>query len=277
MANSGNKELASTATQLSAEIARVLRNRKGLTQEQVGKQIGYTASAVSAMETGAQPASDEMYLALDAAIGDGLGIFKSAVKYVRLDKFPKYSKDFLLLEQRAITLSVYEATVIYGLFQTEAYARALISGGYPPLSEQRVNELVEARLARRALLEQDPPPLIELILDEAALRRRLGSPDIMREQLLQLLVDGRRRNVTLQVMPLDRGLRGEHAGVRGPMILVQTKDHEHLFYMEAQGLGTLIEDPAAVTPYSHRYAKIRAEALSPDESLAFVEQLAGEQ
>ncbi|NUL21808.1 helix-turn-helix domain-containing protein [Streptomyces lunaelactis] len=277
MANSGNKELASTATQLSAEIARVLRNRKGLTQEQVGKQIGYTASAVSAMETGAQPASDEMYLALDAAIGDGLGIFKSAVKFVRLDKYPKQFKDFALLEQRAITLSVYEPMVIYGLFQTEAYARALISGGYPPLSDQRVDELVGARMAQKVLLERDPPAMIELILDEATLRRRLGSPEIMREQLLHLVAETQRRNVTLQVMPLDRGLRGEHAGVRGPLVLVETRDHEHLFYLEEQDLSMLIDDPAQVTTYSHRYAKIRAEALSPDESLAFVEQLAGDQ
>ncbi|NUK23420.1 helix-turn-helix domain-containing protein [Streptomyces lunaelactis] len=276
MANSGNKELASTATQLSAEIARVLRNRKGLTQEQVGKQIGYTASAVSAMETGAQPASDEMYLALDEAIGDGLGIFKSAVKYVRLDKYPKYSRDFLLLEQRAITLSVYEHLFIYGLFQTEAYARALFTCGYPPRTDQQVDELVQARMTRKALLECDPLPMIELILDEGALRRGFGSPEIMREQLLQLVADGRRRNVTLQVMPLDRGLRGEHAGGHGPMILVETKDHGRLFYLEAQGLGVLVDDPAEVAAYSHRYAKIRAEALSPDESLAFVEQLAGE-
>lgn len=80
----------------------------------------------------------------------------------------------------------------------------------------------------------------------------------------------------LQVLPMDRGLRGTHAGDRGAMKLVVTKDHEHVVYMENEDQGILISEPAEVSQLAHRYAKIRAQALSPDDSLGLIERLAGE-
>lgn len=135
MARAENKETAGPATRLVANVAKNLRIRQGLTQEQLGSELGYSGAAVSAMETFAQPASDDMLVQLERVLGSGTGIFEQAREYVRLDKYPAQFKDYVLLEQKAVGLSLYATLVVHGLFQTEAYARALIGGGYPPLPD----------------------------------------------------------------------------------------------------------------------------------------------
>ncbi|MEV8392975.1 MULTISPECIES: helix-turn-helix transcriptional regulator [unclassified Streptomyces] len=276
MARAENKETAGPATRLVADVARRMRLKKKLTQEQLGKEIGFSGAAVSAMETCAQPASDEMLVALERVLGEGMGIFEQAREYVRLDKYPEQFKDYVLLEQKAVGLQLYAVHAIHGLFQTEEYARALIGGGYPPLPEQRVEELVEVRMARKALFDRVPTALLELILDESVFTRPIGSQEIMRRQLLHLSECAKRRNVMLQVLPLDCGLSGEHAGAHGEMNLVETPDHDHLVYLEPQDESLLISDPTKVSTYAQRYAKIRAQALGPRESLGLIERLAGD-
>ncbi|MCX4528046.1 helix-turn-helix transcriptional regulator [Streptomyces sp. NBC_01551] len=277
MAKADNKATASGVTRLVARLARALREREKLTQTALGEKLGYTGSAISALETCAQPPSDEMLVALEQTIGGGLGVFEEAREWVRLEKFPQHFQDFALLEKQALTLSMFETQVISGLFQTDAYARALIAGGFPVLSDQRVEELVEVRLARKALFEREPVALIELILDEAALHRAVGSRDIMRDQYQHLAELAHRRNVTVQILPLDCGFAGEQAGLRGGgMTLIETLKHERLVYMEPQDESLLLSDLAKVSVYSQRYAKIRAQALGPRESLGLIKKLAGE-
>ncbi|MGW4194137.1 helix-turn-helix domain-containing protein [Streptomyces sp. NPDC005004] len=278
LARAANKAQAGGAARMVAALAKALREQLGLTQEELGRMTGYTASAISAMETCAQPASDAMLVALEKAIGGGLGLFEKARKLMLMDKYPPQFKDFALMEAEAVTLSSYQTYVIDGLFQTPAYARALIGGGFPQLPNVQVDELVEARIARRALFERtNPTPMVELILDEAALRRTIGSEDIQRDQLHALADDAERENVSLQVVRLNRGARGSHAGTRGDMVLVVTKDHEHVVYLEIEDESTLISDPVKVARLNHRYAKIRSQALSPDESVSFIRKLAGEE
>ncbi|MGW5100731.1 helix-turn-helix domain-containing protein [Streptomyces sp. NPDC004100] len=261
-----------------AALAKALREQLGLTQEEVGRMTGYTASAISAMETCAQPASDAMLVALEKAIGGGLGLFEKARTLMLMEKYPPQFKDFALMEAEAVTLSSYETYVIHGLFQTQDYARALIGGSFPKLSDEEIEQLVDARLARRALFDRsDPTAMIELILDETALKRPFGSWEILRAQLRSLAEDAERDNVSIQVMAHDRGARGPHAGERGNMVLVETKEHHHVVYLEAQDESVLINEPAKVARLAHRYAKIRTQAMSPDDSLSLIRKLAGEE
>lgn len=276
MARAENKVEASGTAHLVATLAKALREQQQLTQTELGKLMGYTGSAVSAMETCAQPASDEMLVQLEETIGGGLGVFDKARKWMLLEKYPSRFRGFAELEAGAVTLSSYETLVVDGLFQTESYARALIGGSFPPVSEQKREELVEARLARRALFVRDPTPMIELILEESVLKRPFGSWEVQQEQLRSLAEDAQRDNVCVQVLPMERGLRGTYAGDRGAMKLVVTKEHEHVVYMEIEDQGILISDPPEVSQLAHRYAKIRAQALSPDDSLSLIERLAGE-
>ncbi|MFJ2397142.1 helix-turn-helix transcriptional regulator [Streptomyces sp. NPDC087843] len=276
MARAENKVEAGGTAHMVAAMSKAFREQHQFTQEELGRQIGYTASAISAMETCAQPASDKMLVKLEEVIGGGFGLFETARKYVLLDKYPPQFKNFALMEAQAVTLSSYETYVVDGLFQTEDYARALIDGGFPKLTEEKVNELVEARLARKELFHRDPTAMIELILDEAVLKRPFVSWEIQHGQLRSLAEDAERDNVSIQVMPLERGLRGSHAGATGAMKLVETKEHHRVVYLEIEDESILVSDPAKVARLSHRYAKIRTQALSPDDSLSLIRQLAGE-
>lgn len=275
MASAENKQTASPTALMVAEVARTMRIHQGWTQEQLGHELGYSAAAVSAMETCAQPASDAMLVELERALGNGMGIFEAARRYMRMERYPEQFQDYALLEQAALSLQLFATNVIHGLFQTEAYARALIGGGCPPLSDQRVEELVHLRMERTALFDRDPVPMIEIIIEEAVLRRVIGGEEVMREQLLHLVECARRRNVTLLVLPLDAGKYGEYAAGHGGMSLVETPAHEHLVYLEVQDESLLISDPAKVSVYAQRYAKIRSQALGPRESLDLIKRLAG--
>ncbi|MFD3542985.1 helix-turn-helix transcriptional regulator [Streptomyces sp. NPDC058662] len=276
MAKAANKETAGGTTRLVSHLARALREKEKLTQRELGEKLGYSAAAISALETCAQPASDEMLIGLEEAIGDGLGVFEVARELVRLDRYPAQFKDFAGLEQKTLAASSYQPLVIDGIFQTRAYASALINGSFPPVSDRRVAELVDGRMARKALFDRDPVALIELVVEESVLTRRVGTEEVMQAQMQCLLHYARRRNVTLQVLPPNRGERTDHVGLYGPLKLVETPSHDHLVYLEVQDEGLLISDPAKVSMYTQRYAKIRAQALSPDESLGLIERLAGE-
>lgn len=275
MASAENKDSASPAAKLVAKVTRMLRVQRDWSQDRLGDELGYSAAAVSAMETCAQPASDAMLVALKRVLSEGSDVFETARLYMRMERLPEQFQDYALLEQAAISLQLFANNVIHGLFQTEAYARALIGGGYPPLSDERVEELVQLRMARKALFDRDPLPMIEIIIDEAVLRRVIGSEEVMREQLLHLVECARRRNVTLLVLPMDAGKYGEYAAGHGGMSLVETSAHEHLVYLEAQEESLLVSDPAKVSTYAQRYAKIRSQALGPRESLDLIMRLAG--
>ncbi|MEU2159408.1 helix-turn-helix transcriptional regulator [Streptomyces sp. NPDC019396] len=277
MARSENKETASAATRMVADMIRKMRLRAGLSQPELGTRIGYSAAAVSAAETCAQAPSDAMLVALEREVGDGLGFFEDARAPLRREKYPRQFRDYSGLEQKALVLRLFATLVVHGLFQTPEYARALIGGGFPPLPDERVEQLVEARTARQALFDRQPVPLIELVLEESVLRRTIGSAEIMRDQLTFLAKCAQRRNVTLQVLPLDAGVGGEFAGAYGNLNLVETPEHDHLVYLEIQDESLMINDPAKVSTYAQRYAKIRSQALGPRESLGRIEQLAGEE
>lgn len=259
-----------------AELVRILRRKHGYTQEGLGDLIGWTGSAISAVETHAQPVSDDMLVALEPAIGEGLGLFTVARPYINREKFPKRFRAFSILEAEALSLSTYQNFVVDGLFQTRDYTGALIDGSYPVPPPKMRDEYVEARMARKALFDRDPTPMIELILEETVLRRPFGSWEILHGQLRSLLADSERHNVTVQVLPLDRGLTGTHAGERGPMKLVETKDHQRVVYTEIEDQGILVSDPPVVTELSHRYTKIRSQCMTPEDSRTLIEKLAGE-
>ncbi|MFI9748325.1 Scr1 family TA system antitoxin-like transcriptional regulator [Streptomyces sp. NPDC052494] len=275
MAREENKETVGPAARMAAAVAKRMRVKKGLTQEQLGAQMGYSGAAISAMERLLHPVSDEMLVHLERILGGGTGIFEEMRPLVRLEKLPEQFRGYAPIEQKAVALWLYANHVVHGLFQTEAYARALIAGGHPEPTPERVEELVLGRMARKALFDRKQVCQIELILDESVLRRPIGSEEIMREQLVYLAECARRRNVNLQVLPLDAGLGEDYAADRGNLTVIETAAHDHVTYLEIQGESLLITDRAKVSAHRQRYAKIRAQALDPRRSLGFIEELAG--
>ncbi|MEV4425501.1 helix-turn-helix transcriptional regulator [Streptomyces sp. NPDC049602] len=275
MARAENKETVGPAARMAAAVAKRLRQKKSWTQEQLGAQMGFTGAAISAMERLIHPVSDEMLVQLERVLGGGTGIFEEMRELVRLEKLPEQFRGYAPIEQKAVALCLYANHVVHGLFQTESYARALIAGGHPEPTPERVEELVVGRMARKALFDRKQVCEIELILDESVLKRPIGGEEVLREQLAHLAECARRRNVNLQVLPLDAGLCGEYAGDRGDLNIVESPAHDHVTFLEIQGESLLITDRAKVSTHRQRYAKIRAQALDPRRSLGVIEELAG--
>ncbi len=170
-------------------------------------------------------------------------------------------------------LHEYATMVVPGLLQTEDYARALYRMRRPLLDEETVEQRVTARLARQTIFNRWPPPTLSFVLEEVVLHRPFGGADILRGQLRQLLESGRMRHVELQVMPTKRT---DHPGVAGPLILLEPKDGPKLAYAEAQGRNVWFTKRESVRAVESRYGIIRAQALTPQESLELIETLLGE-
>ncbi|WP_431782843.1 helix-turn-helix domain-containing protein [Streptomyces chumphonensis] len=268
---------ASPTFQYCADLVRTLREANGWSQEELGRRMGYTGAAISALETLKQPPTELMLTKLDEVLFDGKVVFRRAGPYLALDHLPAYFKDYALLERQALSIGSYQSMVIDGLFQTEAYARTVIKGGYPALTDDEAERYIAARVARISLFDRvDPIPHLELVQEESTLRRQYGTPAEMREQLHQVLELSSRPNVTVQILPMDQGARHEHAGTEGPMKLVEMPDNQRVAYLEAQRRGLLIREPSEVSELTQRYAMIRAQALGPYESRDLIERVAGE-
>ncbi|WP_341845571.1 DUF5753 domain-containing protein [Streptomyces silaceus] len=161
----------------------------------------------------------------------------------------------------------YEALLIPGPLQTEAYARGLIGSHIPLLDEEIIDERVAARLERQEIHTRRPLVACSYVLYEAALR----SPYVDKEQQLQLLEVGKRHNVSIQVLPFSQAMT---AALHGAMALLETRDHERLAYTEAPSTSQLTADPQVVSAQTERLSMIRSMALDPEESARFIERMA---
>ncbi|MCZ4121373.1 helix-turn-helix domain-containing protein [Streptomyces sp. H39-S7] len=255
-----------------AELLRRFRKSRGLTQAQLGELVHVSDSYVSAIETCERIPSPEFIAAADEAL-EADGLLALATEHLAHDRYPAFFKDFAKLEADALSVSSYSTHMLNGLLQTEDYARAVISSRFPPLEDDEVERLVEARLARQTLFFRKPVALFSFVIEESVLRRRFGTRDAMHELLDHILRCATLRNVVAQVVSSGRG---EHAGADGAMTLVETPEHKHLAYLEAQERSLLVSDPDEVARYSQRYAMIRTQALGIEESAALITQLAGE-
>jgi transcriptional regulator with XRE-family HTH domain len=244
------------------------RMKAGISREELGVAASYSPDTIKSMEQGIRMPTPR---ALDAA--DALchaeGLLSAAKEYVQREKFPARAQDYMLHEKEAISIWWYEALLIPGLLQTEAYARTLISSHCPPLDEETIEERVAARLNRQSLLIRKPPVACSYVVYEAALR----APLVDKEQLLRILELERLNNVTIQVLPFDRAIP---AALMGAMVLLENPDHERHALSDAQSVSQFTADPAVVSKHSERLSMIRTMALSPAESARFIERMAEE-
>nr|WP_229823585.1 MULTISPECIES: DUF5753 domain-containing protein [Streptomyces] len=129
------------------------------------------------------------------------------------------------------------------------------------------------RLDRQKILERKPRPILHFILEESILHTELGDPDVMREQLLHLRRCMDLPFVTIQIMPRSTP---RHAGLSGPLILLETPDHDGLAYVDGQLRGELYDEPADVSALMQRYGMLRSQALTVAESTRLLDALLGE-
>ncbi|MER7488929.1 helix-turn-helix transcriptional regulator [Streptomyces sp. NPDC126497] len=253
------------------QTMKTLRVREGLEREEFGRRLGYSASTIASFEQGRRIPTPRTIERADEVLGAG-GLLCLWKEQVERAQYPGFFQGMAVLEKEAVELVAYDTLVVKGLLQTEEYMRALLAMRRPPLDEETIEQRVTARLARRDIFDRRPAPLLSFVLDEAILRRPYGGTSVLRGQLEHLLLIGQRRNVEIQVMPVDRE---DNAGVNGPFTVVTRKDGKKFVYAEAQGIGSLQTDPEQGVLAAARYGIIRSQALSPRESLELIEGLLG--
>ncbi|WP_158288149.1 helix-turn-helix transcriptional regulator [Streptomyces sp. ICBB 8177] len=267
----GKEETAQMLRYFGSQVKH-FRGLKGMTQEELGKAVGYSLDTIASIEQGRRPPPLKFFDPADCVLCAG-GIIANAKRFLEFPRYPAFFAEFADAEAKAISVSYYECMAIPGPLQTEPYARAAISAYCPPYSPEQVDQYVAARLERKALLTRKPPAILGFVIEHAVLRRPIGGREAFKKQLLHVAEAARRNNVTLQVMP--DGCE-EHAGLEGPMTLLETEDRRMVGYVEYQGGSEWVSKPEDVSVLHQRYGIIRAQALTTRDSLALIESLAGE-
>lgn len=248
------------------------RTQAGIAREELGKEAGYEYESVKSMEQGRRKPQLRLLEVADQMCG-ARGLLLAAQDYLKPDKFPARMQEFLQAEAEAISVHSYQTLLIPGLLQTEDYARALIGNRCPPLDDETIEERVAGRLERQEGLRLRPAALFSFVIYEAALRTMVGGAEVMKRQLHQLLEFSELRNVSIQVLPADGGV---NPGLGGPLVLLETAEHERYAYVEGQETGALHTAPEKISLLSQRHGMIRMQALSLEESARFISKVAEE-
>ncbi|MER6462436.1 helix-turn-helix transcriptional regulator [Streptomyces sp. NPDC001228] len=258
-----------------ATVGRQLKLRReaaGLRAAEFGEVVGYGEDMVYKVEGGKRIPRQEYLNRADEVLGAG-GQVSAMWEDVKRVRYPKKVRELAKLEGQAAEIGVYEVVSINGLLQTPEHARALFEAWQPAYSEDDLERVLAARMARRSIFERSPAPALGFVLEEAALRRRVGGTMVWRQQLEHLLEVGRLRNVTLQVMPTNGGA---HPGLGGRVEILKFPDGTAVGRSDGAFNGRATSDPKQLHILELRYGTIRAQALPPQETLALIEHMLGE-
>jgi transcriptional regulator with XRE-family HTH domain len=264
---------------LALELRR-LRETAGLTCEQVAEHLECSASKISRVETGRVSVSPR-------DVRDMLDLYdvpgeqrESLVQLARDSRqkgwwhafsdtmLPQFAT-YLGLESAASEIRIYEVNLIPGLLQTEDYARAVIRAGMMNSPSEDVERSVALRMARQPAVTRDDPPKVWAVMDEAALRRRVGGASLMRMQLEHLLTQAQLPNVAVQVIPFAGGA---HPAMGRPFVILVFPDRvdTDVVYLEDLTSSLYLEDVAEVDRYNVFFNHLRATALSFADSSALI-------
>ncbi|MEU4463330.1 helix-turn-helix transcriptional regulator [Streptomyces sp. NPDC024017] len=258
-----------------ATVGRQLKLRReavGMRAADFAVAVGYGEDLVYKVEGGKRIPRQE-YLERADEVLDAGGLVAAAWEDVKKVRYPKRVRELGKLEAKAVEIALYECHIIPGLLQTPEHARSVIGAAQPPYSPDDVERMVAARLARQSVFERSPAPALSFVLEEGVLRRPIGGTMAWRQQLERLLEVGRLHNVVLQVMPMDCDT---HSGLDGRIELLKFPDGTAVGRSDGAFNGRPISEFKHLRVLELRYGTIRAQALSPRESLAFIELLLGE-
>ncbi|MEE1815569.1 helix-turn-helix transcriptional regulator [Streptomyces sp. SP18ES09] len=268
----GGDESGSGILHLFGQQLKLCRVRAGMERAELGARTGYSASTIASFEQGRRIPPPRFIDQADEVLEAG-GVLKAGKKEVARAQYPAFFRDAARLEAQALELHVYATQAVPGLLQTNEYARAVFEMWRPLLDEEVVDQRVTARLARQEIFSRRPVPHLSFVIEESVLHRPLGGRGVWQGQLEQLLLVGQRRNVEIQVMPL---WREEHAGLAGPFTLIEDREERRIAYTEVQGDSRVHTERGRVRELEAAYGILRAQALTPEESLALIEKLLGE-
>ena len=256
-------------------MLRFYRTRAGLSQEQVGALIHFSADQVGKVENGLRTPTQEFTAACDGLAGlktDGaLGALRERLgSYFKQRAYPGWFAHWPDAEATATTLRSYELITVPGLLQTENYARAVLSTRVKA-TEDDIAEMVDARLARQAVLDRPDPPMLWVILAEGVLRCPVGGPAVMGAQVARLIEAARRPHVVIQVIPTTTGA---HEGFRGPFIVADFATAPSMAYQDTPLRGQIVEDADDIGALMSLWDTLKSEALPRSASVALMEEAA---
>ncbi|WP_431784962.1 helix-turn-helix domain-containing protein [Streptomyces chumphonensis] len=248
------------------------REDAGMTQAELGVALNYSEEMISAVERGRRLPKPNLLEQADDVLGAG-GKLKALAQEVTEARYPRKIRNLARHEREAVEMSAYENHSLHGLLQTEDYARSQYQMRRPVYEEELVERNVAARLGRQCVLTQAHAPIFSFVQEEVTLRRPLGGHETQRAQLRRLIDLGQLRNVEIQVMPTNRE---DHAGLGGPMQLLKLRNGDRFGHLEVHGFARTVSSPKELQRLEIQYGIIRAQALTPRESLAFIEKILGE-
>ena len=251
------------------EWLRAQRESAGLTQQQLADSAIMTRSHIAHIEAGRRMPSKEDARRLDRALNTGnvLSSFLPREDVAVADYFEAARQ----LEQQATVIREFALSFVPGILQTEAYARAVMRVGFPPKSEQERDRLVVTRLERAKILADPVTPAVSALLDEAALRRPVGGPQVMAEQIHHVIGLVESERIRVHVLPL--GL-GAHSLLLGMVSLMWFEDQPPTAYSEGMFMGKLHDSPAMVQRLQGIYDQALGDALPLKESIALMRAIA---
>ncbi|MEU8822282.1 helix-turn-helix transcriptional regulator [Streptomyces sp. NPDC048636] len=267
---------------LGQELRR-LRQEKGMTAEEVAEELMVSQSKISRLENGRRSISQRdvrdlcrTYKVEDKALVDSLmQMAKESRQQGWWNAFGDvpYSV-YIGFETDAASLRVYEPQVLPGLLQTPDYAEAVISGALPEVPQEHVAQRVQVRLRRQERITDPLAPLrLWVVVDEAAMRRVVGSPKVMSDQLDYLVRMSHEPHVTVQALPFGMG---SHPGMSGQFTILEFSDESDtsVVYLEGVTSDLYLEKLSDVQSYSMMYEHLRAQALNVEQSRQFISDVA---
>ncbi|WP_163511359.1 helix-turn-helix domain-containing protein [Fodinicola acaciae] len=260
-----------------------LREEAGRTRPEAAERLGKTSAQIGHIETMRNlPSPGDLELLLTwYGHPEKVEFYRNMLRQAKrgrdwwiglshADEFDLYFG----LESASAKIEEYHAVVVPGLFQTRAYAAAIMRGGSPTMSDDEVVRRVNFRMARQKTVERENPPRIWTILDEATIRRMVGGPITMREQLERLIRLADMPNVEIQVMPFAKGahpaLDGTFTYFSLPSDLVVDPG---VVYAETRVGVRYFEQPAEIETYRDILARLRVQALDPQDSREMIERV----
>ncbi|MGY4977472.1 helix-turn-helix domain-containing protein [Streptomyces sp. 900105755] len=263
---------------LGQELRR-LRELKGMTAEEVAERLLVSQSKISRLENGRRSISQR-------DVRDLCGVYEVEDQRV-VESLMEMARDsrqqgwwhafgdipysvYIGLETDAESLRVYEPQLVTGLLQTRAYAEALVQGALPETSAADIEKRVQVRMRRQERITAEHNPLrLWVVLDEAALRRLVGSRLVMREQLEYLIEMSQQPHITVQVLPFECGA---HPGLNGQYAILEFADaaDSSVVYLEGVTSDLYLEKAHDVQKYAVMYEHLRAQSLNVEQSRQFI-------
>ncbi|MFE7129922.1 Scr1 family TA system antitoxin-like transcriptional regulator [Streptomyces sp. NPDC057638] len=245
-----------------------LRNERGWSQADLAVKAHTTGAMVSYVENGKRVPSEDLVHDLDHVFDTDFfaEFYPLVVRYA----YPSWFLPYVELERHAVSIRMFDTQVIPGLLQTEQYARAMLAAVRP----DNLDDLVAARLTRQEILKGGDPPRCWFIVDEQALRRKIGGPAVMADQLQRLLVLGQEPRIVIQVVPEEVVA---HPGLAGPFTILTfdpertnktkgSKSPSEVLYVDGFSQGRTALGREEVAEGVRAYHLLTGYALSPEAS-----------